>query len=329
MLRSLADGFRALFRSWGLAFLLLAVNGGLALVLAVPLAADIARELREKEAGRAMVSGFDHGWWREWADRQRGWTKTLAPDIFGSGFAFKNVDLLLKGWLPAGILAADETDAEADVRVGLDPLLLGFGVLYLLLQTFLTGGVLGVLRGPQGAWTVRGLLHGSGFYFGRMARVALVALLALAALFAVFSPLARWADGRAMEAVSETAAMAWTMGRHAVLLLAILFLSMVSCYAKVIVVLEERASAVLAWVSALGFVARQWRRAYGHFLLMALAGVLLLAVWSALDSAWVPTGYATQLVTLVLMQALVLGRIGLRVATLGGQVSLYRRFGAD
>lgn len=329
MLTAIGDGFRALFRSFGLALLLLAVNAGLAAVLAVPLAARIEKDLKEKEAARAMVDGFHHGWWSEWADRQEGWEKSFSPEIFGRGFAFKNVDLLLRGWLPAGMLAAAETEAEPQSRVSLDPLLLGFGVLYLLLQTFLTGGVLGVLRGEQGAWTLRGVLHGAGFYFGRLARVAVLALAALALLFAAFAPLARWADARAVEAVSESTAMAWTMGRHAVLLLAILFLSMVSSYAKVIVVLEERASALLAYVSALGFVGRNVWRTYGHYLLMAAAGVLVLGLWSALDAAWVTTGYKTQAVALALMQGLVLGRIGLRVATLGGQVSLYRRFGAN
>ena len=55
---------------------------------------------------------------------------------------------------------------------------------------------------------------------------------------------------------------------------------------------------------------------------------MLLALWHAIDSAWVTTGYKTQLVTLALAQALMLGRITLRVGLSAGQIALYRRLSA-
>ena len=53
-------------------------------------------------------------------------------------------------------------------------------------------------------------------------------LLVDALVFALNVPLAGWADDRAREAVSETTAMAWLLGRHALLLLALLLVHMVS-----------------------------------------------------------------------------------------------------
>ena len=44
-----------------------------------------------------------------------------------------------------------------------------------------------------------------------------------------------------------------------------------------------------------------------------------------LDRHWGTTGYKTQLVTFVLLEGLVFLRLLLRVATLGGQVTLARR----
>ena len=151
-------------------------------------------------------------------------------------------------------------------------------MLYIVLQVFLTGGVLGVLRAPAGGWTTRGLLHGSGFYFGRLLRLALVSLAVLWILFRLYSPFAGWADERAREAVSERTAMAWTMGRHALLLLAILFVNMVNGYAKAMIVLEERSSALLAWISALSFCVRHVARVAAHYAAIAVAAALLLAV---------------------------------------------------
>jgi hypothetical protein len=273
-----------------------------------------------------MMNGFDHDWWKPWSESQKGWTGSFAPDVFGTGFAARNLDQLLRGVLPLRLFhveaaAGDERDDRAPT---LDPVILGIGFLYWLVQLFLTGGLLGVFRSPSGGWTVRGLLHGSGFYFGRIFRVSLLALLAVGLVFLLNRPFAAWADTRAREAVSETTALCWLFGRHAVLLLAILFVHAVSSYAKVAIVLEERSSAVLAFLTSLGFTLGNLWRVAGQYAAVGLASGVLLWVWGALDSRWATTGYRSQLVTLLLFQAVILGRIGLRLVLLGSQVSLYR-----
>lgn len=327
----LRDGFRGVLRSWGLVFVVLAVNLALAAVLAVPLAGVLERDLRKTGAAADMLYGFDAAWWGQWNETQSGWSKSFGPEIFGVGFAFRNIELLLRGELPLGLMRsppAGEEAGDAGAAVGgarLDGVILGLGALYLLVQTFLLGGILGVFRGELGSWTVRGLLHGSGFYFGRLLRVALVALLIDYVLFRLNAPFARWADARAREAVSENTAMAWALGRHALLLLALLAVNMLSSLAKVIVVLEERSSAILAWLSAVGFCAANLVRTVGHYASLVVLGFLLLGVWSFLDGRLETTGYKTQLLALLLAEALIVGRIALRLSLFAGQMALYRR----
>lgn len=328
MLRAIHEGFRSLARSFGLVPLLLFLNVLSAALLAVPLARTLERDLARTDAAQAMMYGFDFPWWGQWSDAQSGWTSSFAPDLFGIGFAFKNIDLLLRGYLPGGLFVVREPEAAAVTgrgAPGLDPVILGLGFAYLVLQTFLAGGVFATLRGPQGSWTIRGLLHGSGFYFGRFLRLALLVLLADFVLFRLNAPLARWTDHQAREAVSEATARAWLLGRHGLLLLAILWVNMVSGYAKAIVVLEERSSAVLAFLSALSFAVTKPLHTFGHYLSLAAMGVALLGVWHFLDSHWQTAGYMTQVVTLLLGQCLVGGRIALRLALWAGQMDLYRR----
>lgn len=332
MLDAVAQGTSRVARSPGLVSLLLGVNVLSAALLAVPLARTLEMDLRHTDAAGAMTRGFDFPWWSQWSDAQHGWTSSFAPDVFGVGFAFRNVDLLLRGYLPAGLFLAPEPETEragggaGEGKAGVDPVILTLGAAYLLLQTFLAGGVMATLRGPRGGWTVRGLLHGSGFYFGRFLRLTLLVLAVDFVLFGLNVPFARWADHRAREAVSEETAQAWLLGRHALLLLAILWVNMVSGYAKAIVVLEERASAALALVSAVSFALARPLRAFGHYLAVAALGVALLAVWHALDARWEPAGYASQVVTLLLAQALMAGRIALRLVLWAGQIVLLRRF---
>jgi hypothetical protein len=322
MIAALLTGAQTVRRSWGLAVLVLLLNIATAALLAIPLVQLLERDLANKAAAARMMDGFDYPWWTQFDRAHPGWSSAFAPDIFGVGFALKNLDLLLHGRFPAGLFASR---AKGDATDGVDGVVLGLGAVYLLIQTFLLGGILGVFRAEQGRWTLRGLLHGAGFYFGRLFRVALVALAADWLIFRLNAPIGAWLDRRALEAVSETGANAWTYSHYGVLLFALLTVHMVSSLAKVIVVLEERSSAILAVVSAAGFAIGNFRHALGQYLVVGVAGVGLLVFWKDIDSAWHATGYATQLVTLLLAQSLMLGRIGLRLALLASQMALYRQ----
>ncbi|HET9315119.1 MAG TPA: hypothetical protein VFQ51_05990 [Vicinamibacteria bacterium] len=321
MIRGLRDGLRAAGLNWGLTLALLGLNLGAAAALAVPLAEVLEEDLSQRDAAQNTLTGFDYGWWSEWSEWQSGFAKDFGPELFGVGFVFRNLELLLGGVLPAGLFVSRATPSGA----GVDPLILALGAGYLVLQTFLAGGLLGVLRAPESGWTVRGVLHGSGFYFGRMFRLLLAVLAVDSLVFALNVPFAAWVDRLAREAVSENTAVALVFGRYALLLLALLTVHLVAGYAKAILVIEERSSALLALVSSLGFCLRRLGRTAGHYAAIAALALLLAAVWAALDAAWPVSGYRTQLLSLVLAQALVGGRIFLRLALMGGQVALYRR----
>lgn len=320
MLRAFTTGLRATLRNWGLVLLLLATNAGLAALLAVPLEGALARALHERQAAERQRDGFDYTFWDHWHGQQEGFTKAFTPELAGAGFVARNLDLLLRGQLPARLFDHGEKGAAEN----LDPLIAGLGLLYLLLQTFLTGGVLSVLRRPEGGWKMRGFLHACGFYFGRLFRLALATLALYGVVFALNAPFARWADFQGRDALSETGALYWALGRRALLLAVLGGVFVLSSYAKAIIVLEERASALLALASAAGFAARRFLSVAGHALLVGLAALLLLRLWGAADAAWITTGYKTQLVSFALMQLFMFARIGLRLAFLAGALALYR-----
>ena len=319
MLRSQREGARSVRHGFGLVLLVLATNLAAALVLAAPLALQLERELDHRGASAAMMYGFDYDWWSRWSEDQNGPGRSLSPELLGAGFALKNVELLLDGYLPAGLFAAGR-GAAAPV----DPIVLAVGLAYLALQAFLTGGLLCVYRRPRSGWTVRGLAHGSGFYFGRMLRLSVLSLALVGAVFALNAPAARWLDRAAREAVSGRSAALVTLGRHALLLAALLLVHMVVSHARVLVVREERLSVLLAFVSSLGFCARRLAAALGQYLCVALASGLLLAVFALADSQLVVVGYRTQAMALVLFEAFVAARIALRLWLLASQLELQR-----
>jgi len=318
MLASLRDGGRSLGLNWGLIVLVLVTNLGFALVLAVPLAFQLEGELENRGASSAMMYGFDYDWWSHWSERQEGPESALGPELLGTGFALKNLELLLKGWLPAGLFARG-----AD-RPLVDPLILALGLVYLVLQAFLTGGITSVFRRPRGGWTLRGLVHGCGFYFGRMLRLSLLAIGAAGIVFALNAPFAKWLDGLAREAVSGRTALVLTLGRYALLLIALLLVHMVFSHARVLMVREERLSALLATLSSLGFCARRLLPAFGQYVALAAVAVALVAVFAIADSWLTVIGYRSQLVALVLFEAFVAARIALRLWLVASQLELQR-----
>ncbi|HUL80471.1 MAG TPA: hypothetical protein VL691_24650 [Vicinamibacteria bacterium] len=320
MRTSLGKGFLSLGRNRGLVLLVLLANLAFGLVLAVPLAMELEGDLVHRGASNRMMSGFDFDWWAQWSSEPRGASSALSPEILGTGFAYRNLDLLLKGFLPVGLFAGG-------ARAAVPPAILGVGALYLLLQVFLTGGLLGVFRAPQGGWTVRGLAHGSGFYFGRILRVSLLALAAAGVVFAIDAPFARWVDGFAREAVSERTAVALTLGRNGILLLALVLVHMVSSHAKVLVVREERLSAGLAFLSSLGFCARNLIAALGQYAVVLALGAVLLALFGALDARLAVVGWRSQAVALILLEATVAACIALRLGLLASQMELQRAQG--
>ncbi len=92
------------------------------------------------------------------------------------------------------------------------------------------------------------------------------------------------------------------------LLLALVLVHMVSSHAKVIVVREERLSAVLAFLSSLGFCARNFLAALGQYLVIGAVGIGLVALFGALDGRLAVVGWRSQLVALVLFEVFVAAR---------------------
>ncbi len=97
---------------------------------------------------------------------------------------------------------------------------------------------------------------------------------------------------------------------------------MVSSHAKVLVVREERLSAVLAFLSSLGFCARNLFAALGQYVVVGAAGAALLVLFGALDARLAVVGWRSQLVALALFQAFVAARIALRLGLLASQLEL-------
>jgi hypothetical protein len=95
------SGVLAVRRNPGLPALLLVANLLLAAALAVPLSQVLERDLRDTGAAESMLYGFDYDFWSRWSEQHTAsFYASFSPDIFGSGFSPRNLELLARGHLP-------------------------------------------------------------------------------------------------------------------------------------------------------------------------------------------------------------------------------------
>jgi hypothetical protein len=97
---------------------------------------------------------------------------------------------------------------------------------------------------------------------------------------------------------------------------------MLSSYAKVLVVCEERLSASLAFLSSIGFCARNLRATLGQYAFVLVLALALLALFGAVDARLAVVGWKTQLAALALFEAFLAARVALRLGLLASQVEL-------
>ncbi len=309
----------ALLRNCGLVLLVLASNlGARARAGGALLQRSCVRDLVHTGASSRMMYGFDYEWWSRFDASTHGFASAFAPDLAGIGFVYRNLDLLLRGAVPGGLFSGG---------AGADPALLGLGLVYLA-----AAGLphrrpdRRVPRARRRLDLPRPRPRQRLLFRPPAAREPAGAGRRRPGVRGLRAPGAL--DERlAEEAVSERSALAIVLGRSALLLVALVCVHAVSSFAKVIVVCEERRSAVLAVASSLGFCARNPGAVAGQYLALGVLGLALVALFSLLDGRLLVSGWSSQLVALALFEAFVAARIALRLGLLAGQVELQQAGG--
>ena len=115
-------GFQNTGRLARMVILLLVINLTFSMILAVPMYHSLRDSFGNSLVGKRMAEGFDYLWWEEYRDDAQGLEKTFTPSIIGKGAILNN----LEGLVQLRVLE-------------LPPGILIFGLIYIILHTFLAG----------------------------------------------------------------------------------------------------------------------------------------------------------------------------------------------
>ena len=210
------------------------------------------------------------------------------------------------------------------------------GLISLLVNTVLSGGVLSRFQSAQEGGPMGGFFRDTGRYAWRMVRLMIVGLVCYWIVFRLLDrALGDIIDKRTQDWLDDRPVF-WVHLAWGILVAAgVCFVNVVMDYARVKLVMEDGSSALYAFLSSLGFALRRLRRSVTVWALPSLCGVALLGIYRllipwGLVNAPAPTASWSNFqepLTLALLfiaqQAVMLGRYWFRVATWASEWSYY------
>ena len=278
------------------------------LVTAAPLGwalhESIETHLGPSATADTVATGVDVTWWEEFRAEATGVSTTFTPRILGFAAVLGNL--------------SDVAD-----RVPLSRAIVGAVAAYLVLGTFLLGGVLGRLA-RQRALGSRAFFAACGGHFLRFCRLAVLAGLAYWWLFAVWHP---WLFDDLLPATAgalttERSMAALRVGLYVAFAIPLLVVNMVFDYAKIRTVVEDRRSMLAALLAAIRFIRRHPGDAVG---LYALNGAVFLGVVASYAGlAPGPDVGAAMWPAIVVGQVYLVSRIAAKLVFQASQVAYFQ-----
>lgn len=301
-------GFTATKKVLGMVLLLFIINLLFSLIASVPMYHSLKNSLGDSVVGEKMAQGFDYLWWQEFRDQAEGLEQTFIPSIIGKGAILNNLQALVSFRF-----------------LRLPPALLILVLLYILLHTFLAGGILSVFMKETPRFCIKDFFKGAGAYFSRFF------------LLMIISWLFFWIIGRFLSgglhsilqnirqnAFSEVTPFYIGLLFNAIILFFIFFIHMAFDYARIHVVVEESRNVTRSTWKALGFVFKNLGSTLGLYYLLILINTALTVI-TILIKGWVPQSAWFGVITVFFIQQIFMfALIGLRCWLYSSQLELYR-----
>jgi hypothetical protein len=216
-------------------------------------------------------------------------------------YKYQNISSLLAGWL-----------------------LVPF-VLFVVLQIFLNGAILGRIAAGENRMNLPGLLSDGGRYFGRFSRVFLLSLMGYLFIIGLIGrllafPFKYWLEGASTQWTTFYASSL----RFLLLLLLISIVKMFFDYVKVRLVAEDSRKALRAFLLNFAFLGKRFFKAWALFLLVGLL-FLVFSLTYLIVARWIPGAGAGALLILFLwQQAYIVARLGISILFLATEYQFFR-----
>jgi hypothetical protein len=294
MIRSFFVGINEANRSWKMILTLLAANVLSSLPVIIPILLLVFGSSRGTLAADSLMADkLDAVWLTDVVNRQF------------PGFAIESV--------------AAEVGALFAVA----------GVCYLLLNTLLAGGVIGVFNSADGRFTMRKFWGEAGAYFWRFFRLALISLIFYGAAVGIYM-LLRWPIENAAERASAVESVVYRRwAAMALLALLFAFINMVFDYAKIGTVARSAGGRGKGMFRetfrAFRFAFRRFFSAFGLYLIIGAVGLALFLAFNWLRWSVNQSSARNVALAILLGQVVIVGRMWTRLVFYAAETHLYKK----
>lgn len=307
ILAALRSGLGRLLFNWWLLLLVWILSLALALPAAWVMANRIQDSVGHSLAAENLRQGFDLGWFGEFEADAQGLASTLSPTLSGAGAFYAN----LEAWLDGGLFRQL-------------PTVVALGLSYALLWALLLGGILHRLSGPSRHGEGVGFYASSGRYFLPFVRLALLSGILYYLIYRFQGWLFHYIEKSTRDVTVERVVFFYTLLAAAGVITLLGLVHVIFDYAKIAAVLEGRRSMVMAALRGLGFVLSYPFRTLALALLVGLAGVGVVALYSMVAPGAGQSSPAAVVGAFLVAQLFLVGKLGLRLLLLGGETALFQ-----
>jgi hypothetical protein len=281
----------------------------LTLALTIPLAAmlrdQIATHLGNSLMADRAADGVNWDWWQEFTAQASGLGTTFTPSVIGFAATLKNVSGLLDGERPIAPIAA-------------------VTALFLIGWAFLTGGIIDRYA-RQRATRAHGFFGACGVYFFRFLRLGAAVGIVYWWLFAYVHP---WFFKDLFVLATrnlavERTAFLWRVVFYVLFGALLLVMNVVTDYAKIRLVVDDRRSALGALGAAWRFIRHHPGHVTGLYALNSLVFVMALLVWALVAPGAGGAGISMWL-GLIVSELYVIARLLMKLQFVASQTALFQ-----
>lgn len=301
-------GFTATGRVAKMVLFLYIVNLLFSLLLVIPMYNSLKNSLGQSEVGSRMAEGFDYIWWEEFRDDAKGLETTFSPSIIGKGAILNNLESLIQMrffFIP--------------------PLLMVFGLFYIIFRVFLAGGILSTFNQDIPRFTLREFAQGAGTHFFRFLALMLLSWGLIMAIGAFFlDSINSIINDIAAKSTSEVTPFILMFALSALTFAFLLFIQMIFDYARIKIVLEESRNIFKSTLEALGFVFKHPFSTFGLFYLIYLIQAAVTVAYILLKEIIPQSNFPLVLAAFFIQQLFIFAVIWIRCLLYSSQMALYR-----
>lgn len=301
-------GFQASSRTYKMVFMLFLINFFISLILGLPMLGILKASLGSSTAGEKMARGFDYLWWQEFRDESQGLAETFRPSIINQGAILDNVEYLV------------------NMRFFQLPLAILILVLsYIVIHTFLAGGILAIFNQDEIKFTLKKFFGGAGQYFLRFALLMIISWLFFLVIgFFLNKGFNSIINKIAASALTEITPFYTGLIFKAIILFLLLFIHMVFDYARIQIVAEDRKNVMTSILKSFGFVGKHLGSTLGLYYILVGISIGTAIFYIVLKSLIPQTNLATVGIAFLIQQAFIWAIIWVRCWLYSSQLELYR-----